>query len=301
MVGRFLKYVEIQTKMASVLPFLLGLSYVIYAYGRFDRLNTLLFFASMLSFDMATTALNNYIDVKTNGKKLEFSQKTAKQIVLILLILASCLGLALVFYTGLIVLAIGALCFGVGIFYTFGPVPISRLPLGEIFSGLFMGLLIPFLVVYINAPKESLIDYDFSNWILIVSVNVLNMLKLGVVAIPAMTGIANIMLSNNTCDLEADVAVNRFTLPYYLGVKNAVNLFAALYYLGYASIIVMVLFRIVPTYGLIIVFGLIPVQKNIQIFRKQQSKSSTFPLSVQNLGIMVIPVIISLIAGVIFK
>lgn len=301
MVIRFLKYVEIRTKIASVLPFLLGLSYVIYAYGRLDIVNTLLFFVSMLCFDMATTALNNYIDVKTNGKTLEFSQKNAKQILFVLLILASLLGLALVFLTGLIVLFIGALCFGVGIFYTFGPVPISRLPLGEIFSGLFMGLLIPFLVVYINAPNDSLIYYDFSNWILKLSVNTLELLKLGVVTIPAITGIANIMLANNICDLEADVKVNRFTLPYYTGLKKAVNLFAALYYLGFAAIIIMVLFKIVPIFGLIVLLGIIPVQKNISLFRKQQSKLITFPLSVQNLVFMIIPLIISLAVGAIFK
>lgn len=301
MIQRFLSYVEIRTKIASLLPFLLGLTYVLYAYQQINILNTLLFFASMLSFDMATTALNNYIDVKTNDKILEFSQKTAKQILVFLLILATVLGLALVFYTGVVVLVLGALCFGVGIFYTFGPVPISRMPLGEIFSGLFMGLLIPFLVVFINAPEHSLIYFTFANWLLQVSFNILDLLKLGVVTIPAIAGIANIMLANNICDVEDDVKVNRFTLPYYTGTKNALNIFALLYYLGYAAIIVMVLFGLVPIYGLIVIVGLIPVQKNISKFRKQQCKTKTFPLSVQNLVILLFPLIIVLTIGAILN
>ena len=301
MIQRFLNYVEIRTKIASLLPFLLGLSYVLYTYKQVDIRNTLLFFISMLCFDMATTTLNNYIDVKANGKILEFSQKTAKQILYFLLILAILLGLALVFYTGVIVLVLGALCFGVGIFYTFGPVPISRMPLGEIFSGLFMGLFIPFLVVFINAPEDSLIYVTFTNWLLQVSFNILDLLKLGVVTIPAITGIANIMLANNICDLDEDVKVNRFTLPYYTGVKNALNIFAALYYLGFAAIIIMVVFGILPVYGLITIVGLIPIYKNISKFRKQQSKTITFPLSVQNLVISLVPVIIILTIGTILS
>lgn len=301
MIQRFLNYVEIRTKIASLLPFLLGLSYVLYTYKQVDIRNTLLFFISMLCFDMATTALNNYIDVKANGKILEFSQKTAKQILYFLLILAILLGLALVFYTGVIVLVLGALCFGVGIFYTFGPVPISRMPLGEIFSGLFMGLFIPFLVVFINAPEDSLIYVTFTNWLLQVSFNIMDLLKLGVVTIPAITGIANIMLANNICDLDEDVKVNRFTLPYYTGVKNALNIFAALYYLGFAAIIIMVVFGILPVYGLITIVGLIPIYKNISKFRKQQSKTITFPLSVQNLVISLVPVIIILTIGTILS
>ena len=301
MVQRFLNYVEIRTKIASLLPFLLGLSYVLYTYKQVDIRNTLLFFISMLCFDMATTALNNYIDVKANGKILEFSQKTAKQILYFLLILAILLGLALVFYTGVIVLVLGALCFGVGIFYTFGPVPISRMPLGEIFSGLFMGLFIPFLVVFINAPEDSLIYFTFTNWLLQVSFNIMDLLKLGVVTIPAITGIANIMLANNICDLDEDVSVNRFTLPYYTGVENALSIFAALYYLGFAAIIIMVVFGILPVYGLITIVGLIPIYKNISKFRKQQSKTITFPLSVQNLVISLVPVIIILAIGTILS
>ena len=301
MIQRFLNYVEIRTKIASLLPFLLGLSYVLYTYKQVDIRNTLLFFISMLCFDMATTALNNYIDVKANGKILEFSQKTAKQILYFLLILAILLGLALVFYTGVIVLVLGALCFGVGIFYTFGPVPISRMPLGEIFSGLFMGLFIPFLVVFINAPEDSLIYFTFTNWLLQVSFNIMDLLKLGVVTIPAITGIANIMLANNICDLDEDVSVNRFTLPYYTGVENALSIFAALYYLGFAAIIIMVVFGILPIYGLIAIVGLIPIYQNISKFRKQQSKTITFPLSVQNLVISLVPVIIILAIGTILS
>jgi len=294
-INRFFKYVEIRTKIASLLPFLLGLVYVFYVYGQINLRNTLLFFTSMLCFDMATTALNNYIDIKTNGKQLEFSKKTAKQIFFILLVVATLLGLILVVYTGLIILFCGALCFAVGIFYTFGPAPISRMPLGEVFSGLFMGFFIPFLVVFINAPADSLVYFAIDNWVLQLSFNILGLFKLAVVTVPAICGIANIMLANNICDVEEDIKVNRYTLPYYIGKENALNLFAGLYYLSFAAIIVTATLKILPIYVLFALVPIIIVQKNITAFRKLQSKEKTFALSVQNLTIILLPLIIVMI------
>lgn len=298
---RFLKYVEIQTKIASLLPFLLGLFYVLYVSGQFILINTALFFTSMLFFDMATTALNNYIDIKTNGKELQFSKIIAKRIFFILLILAILAGILLVLNTSLIVLFCGGLCFAVGIFYTFGPAPISRMPLGEIFSGFFMGFFIPFLVVYINAPGDSLVYFSLNNWILQLWFNLAGLLKLGIITIPAICGIANIMLANNICDLEEDIKVNRFTLPYYIGNQNALNLFAGLYYIGFAAIIATALLKILPIYVLFVLLALIIVQKNIIVFRKQQSKEKTFALSVQNSVLTLLPLIIIMVIAGIFR
>src|SRR6476646_2953820 len=60
----FLKLVEIQTKLASLFPFLVGLLFVIYRYGTCNLVNTLIFFSSMLIYDLTTTAINNYMDYK---------------------------------------------------------------------------------------------------------------------------------------------------------------------------------------------------------------------------------------------
>src|SRR5690625_7412022 len=60
----FLKLVEINTKLASLFPFLIGSLFVLYYFGKFNVLNTLIFFCSMLIFDLTTTAINNYMDYK---------------------------------------------------------------------------------------------------------------------------------------------------------------------------------------------------------------------------------------------
>jgi 1,4-dihydroxy-2-naphthoate octaprenyltransferase len=59
-----LKLVEIQTKVASMVPFALGTVWTLYRYGEFNFLNFLLMLVSLLCFDMATTAINNYMDYK---------------------------------------------------------------------------------------------------------------------------------------------------------------------------------------------------------------------------------------------
>ena len=65
----FLKLVEIQTKAASVTPFALGTLIAIYRFGEFNFMNFLLMFISLLCIDMATTAINNYMDYKKAVRK----------------------------------------------------------------------------------------------------------------------------------------------------------------------------------------------------------------------------------------
>ncbi|MDD5636036.1 MAG: prenyltransferase, partial [Atribacterota bacterium] len=136
MINRFLSFIEIKTKITSIFAFLLALAYLFYIQQPINWRLTVIFFASMFIFDLTTTSINNYIDTKTNDQKLQFKRKTALLILLLLLSISTLLGLYLAILTDLVVLFLGGLCFLTGIFYTFGPIPISRLPLGEILSGL---------------------------------------------------------------------------------------------------------------------------------------------------------------------
>lgn len=60
----FLRFVELPTKVASMIPFLMGTLYALYRFEDFYVLRFGLMFVSLLSFDMATTAINNYYDFK---------------------------------------------------------------------------------------------------------------------------------------------------------------------------------------------------------------------------------------------
>lgn len=286
-VKRTLSYVEIKTKITSVFPFLMGLAYLHSSGYGIDPLKTAVFFLGMFCFDLTATTINNYYDTKKNHQTLQFARPTAKVIMLSLFAVSVILGLVLVYLTDPVVLFLGALCFFFGIIYSYGPVPISHGPYGEIVSGFFYGLLIPAILIYINVPEGGLFSYSFEDWKLFVLLDIKSILGLLMLSVVPFCLTANIMLANNICDLEHDVAVNRYTLPYYLG-KKALWLFAALYYTAYLSVIAMVVAGFLSPLSLILLISLIPVQKNINLFFKKQIKEETFIVSIKNFLIVII-------------
>ena len=269
---------------------------------------------SLLAFDMATTAINNYIDYKKALKiqgcsykdenaivKYGIKESTAKGIIFALLTIASILGIILTINTNAIVLLIGIISFLTGILYTFGPVPISRMPLGEVFSGVFMGFIILFLSCYIHIFDKNIISLVYHSNILIISINLLEVFYIFLISIPTITGIANIMLANNICDVEDDILNNRFTLPYYLGRKNSLNLFKILYYIGYIDLIILIILNISPVTSMLVLLTIIPLNKNIKLFCDNPVKSETFIVSVKNFAIMNVAHILSVFIMLVFN
>lgn len=275
---------------------MLTIAFLLYSGRPIDWLRTLVFFLAMFLFDLTTTAINNYIDTKTNEQVLQFERRTALTIILILFTISTALGLYLAYLTDVVVLLLGGLCFLTGVFYTYGPVPISRMPLGEVMSGLFYGLFIPFLLLYINMPEGTYLTLGLGWESIRLELNVMPLISVLLLAVTPMCTTANIMLANNTCDVEKDVKVRRYTLPYYLG-KKALWLFALLYYACYASIVAMVVLRILSPVCLVSLLTIIPVQRNINIFMERQDKASTFITSIKNyiiiMGSLTITVFVS--------
>lgn len=294
-IGSFLKLVEIQTKVASMIPFLIGTTYAIYRYGSFSWSNFLLMLVSLLSFDMTTTALNNYIDYKKAVKKHGFGyeshnaivryqlkERTVVAVISIMLLTAVIAGLFLYLNVGIVVLIFGAVSFAIGILYSFGPIPISRTPFGELFSGFTMGFVITFLSAYIHARNVPLIGFGFQGGILGISLNVKELIYLLLVSIMPICGIANIMLANNICDIEDDIANRRYTLPVYIGRDRALKLFRLIYIIGYFAVIAALIAGALPVISIAVIITLIAVNKNIKAFFQLQTKKDTFGLSVQN-------------------
>ena len=92
-------------------------------------------------------------------------------IIFTLLAIAIFFGILLTLNTNVIVLLIGIISFLAGILYTYGPIPISRMPLGEIFSGVFMGFVILFLSCYIHIFDKNIISFMYYNNMLNISIN----------------------------------------------------------------------------------------------------------------------------------
>lgn len=293
--GSFLKLVEIQTKVASVIPLLIGTLYSVYRFGKFDLTNFLIMTVSLLSVDMAITAINNYMDYKKAKKKKGYGyeehnaivrdgldENIVKVVIGLLLFIASALGILLYSRTDIVVLLLGLASFLVGIFYSCGPIPISRTALGEVFSGFFMGAIIIFLSSYIHLDKSQIISMDLSLTKFALSLNIFELFGFFLISLPAFAGISNIMLANNICDVKDDFENKRYTLPVHIGVENSIKLFEGIYLLGYLGVIAGVGFGFDSVISILMLATIKPVMENCKLFAKNPTKKDTFILAVKN-------------------
>lgn len=288
----FLEFVELRTKVASIFPMLLGMLWSAYRYQTFAWLPSLLFALAVVSFDMCTTAINNTVDFYKAKDKVYQEQENVLgkfgldlgemvRLVVCLLAFSVLLSLCLVWQTSWVLLPMGMVCFGIGIGYTFGPLPLSRMPLGELFSGLTMGFAIFFLAIYIQEPTRLLEVTVTGQWLDIRLAWPL-LLEIAGMSLPLVTLISAIMLANNICDLETDIRNQRYTLVYYIGKKNALILYSCLTILPWLAWLVYGLTGLLPLWSLVGLVAILPAYRSLKTFRKRQIKSQTFVESVKS-------------------
>lgn len=309
-ISSFLKLVEIQTTVASLLPYMLGTMFALYKFNNFNAKEGVVLFLGALFFDMTTTAFNNYVDytkaIKREGFGYEqhnaigrdnLNLNKVKYIIITMLLISIASGLVLFLKTDITVFIIGVICFSIGILYSFGPIPISRTPFGEIFSGMTQGFLLTFLVVYIHVYDQGIINLEMSNEIVKLLVNIKFFIAIFIISLPVVTGISNIMLANNICDMEDDLENKRYTLPIYIGKERALQVYKITYYIGFISIVVGVATKLLPVVSLVALIALKPINDNMKAFFKVQSKKDTFALSVKNFVISNVIYIGTLLIG----
>ena len=246
----FLEVVEIRTKLASLFPFGVGLLFSIAYFHQFSLLHTALFFIGMVVFDMATTAINNYMDYqKAKSETYKYKENIigrsgtsptlVRNMIFGMIAFTAVIGVTLAIQTGWMLLVMGGVCCLIGIFYTFGPIPLSRMPLGEVFSGVTMGLGIFAMVVYLNVAKEPpfFLAIDFGKGTFSLNGNLWQVLAVFWASLPLVLTIANIMLANNLRDLDTDIENHRYTLVYYIGRKQGVLLFQLMMLFCYVVIL----------------------------------------------------------------
>jgi len=307
----FIKLVEIQTKVASVIPFFAGVAFAKYRFDTFNPLVLLLFFICLLSLDMATTAINNLMDYKRavlkEGFNFEYhnavvrdklNEKAVITVILLLLLTSAAFGLWLYVLTDIWVLLLGLFAGAIGVTYSFGPLPISRTPLGEVVSGLTMGGIIYFVAIYIQVYDLELIKIGLENSVLAIDLKIIDLIAIILTSLPMIIYISNIMLANNTCDVEDDVVNQRFTLPFFIGKKRASYLFALLNLSTFLILIFNVLVGVLPLITLLSLITIIPIYKNSRTFIDKQDKASTFVLSVKNFILYGIVYIITIGLGI---
>lgn len=292
----FLNFTRIQTLPAALLSPIAGVLYALYTFKRFHLLPTVLFFIGLIAINLFVSAWNNLMDYqkaldpeyKTHENILStrhISPQLALTVCLVLLAIDIVVGIGVVLTTNIAILPVGALCFIIAIFYTFGPFAFSRFPLGEILAGFAEGLCGFFFGIYINAFDLNFFTASFDHWLLTFNMDFAVLLPIALIGFMCFCMNFNVMLADNICDLEQDEKNGRKTLPHYIGIPNALKLYVSMYGLACLIILTSVLMGILPKTTLLMALVSPFVIQNVNRFLKKQVKSETFILSVHNLMI----------------
>ncbi|MDR0297080.1 MAG: 1,4-dihydroxy-2-naphthoate polyprenyltransferase [Streptococcaceae bacterium] len=278
---------EMKAKAASVFPVLLGLAYSLYHFHTARLFPLFLFLLSAVLFHCFVDIWDNYNDyhhavdtadykVNTNiiGRE-NLNLTTIKGLLILFFVSSSGLGLWIAAMTGWSVFWIGLMCYFVGIFYAWAPRgfrTLSSLPVGEFSSGLTMGYFIFLLAVIIGGGTHF-------------ALSALTFLQTFIVAFPSVLLIKNLMLANNTCDLEEDEENHRFTIVHYLGKKWAVRWWLSSLVLAFLFVLLAIIWRQIP-WSVALIFLLIPLMKKLATaYLARQIKKETFIASAKILFI----------------
>ncbi|VTS13418.1 UbiA prenyltransferase family protein [Streptococcus pseudoporcinus] len=295
----FLELVEMKAKTASVLPFLIGLCFSYYHYGSVHLFLVLLFFLAMFCFNMFVDIWDNYNDYK-NAINLDYqaqtniigreslSLKSIEQMMAIFLFISAAIGILLTVMVGWPLLVMGLFCFGVGIFYSYGPRHLSSLPLGEFFSGFTMGFMISLICVYLNTYDKFSWDFSTLGAIFLIS-------------LPNTLWIANLMLANNLCDKEEDESNHRYTLVHYTGLKGGLVLFALGNIMAMLAIIGQYMLGLAPVVVLLCLFLVPFIYKQTSLLWQKQVKKETFICAVRILALGSLTHVVTYFVGLLLK
>jgi 1,4-dihydroxy-2-naphthoate octaprenyltransferase len=211
----FLKIVDIRTKIVSASSLLIGSAWALAtAPERFSWGLFALMAAATLLVDMGTTGFNSHFDFVTGVDTRESDQERFKALVqadidprialhlsFALFAVAVPLGLAIGTRAGWGVVAAGASCMVFAYFYSGGPHPISRTPVGEFFAGGLLGGALVVIAAYVHTRS-----LDAATLLL---------------GLPSSLVIAAILSTNNACDRVGDARAGRRTLAIVLGPARA--------------------------------------------------------------------------------
>ena len=292
----FLEVVEIRTKVASIFPFIMGILFCLVYFHEFHPLNTIIFFVGMILFDLTTTSINNYMDFKKAKSKVykyeqnvigreKIPETLVRNMIFGMLALTLLIGLYLTWMTGWLLLLMGLVVCFIGVFYTFGPVPLSRMPLGEVFSGVTMGLGIFAITIYLNTVTQKVfyLDIDFATGTFGLVGHLWAVCAIVLASLPLVFTIANIMLANNLRDLETDIENHRYTLVYYIGRTNGIHLFQGLMLASYGAILIGFLFGLYQWPILLVFLTLPKIRQNLKEHQASLPHPRSFGYSIKNM------------------
>lgn len=210
----FLQIVDIRTKIVSLSSLAIGTAYAVAVTGTFSPGLFVAMLVATLLVDMGTTGFNSYYDfvggVDTPESDAEKSKAlvqrgidpaVALRISWLLFVLAGVVGLALGALVDWRLVLAGGACMIIALLYSGGPLPIARLPVGEIFAGGLLGLVLIVIAAFVQTRSVD----PRVVWL----------------GLPSSLLIATILSVNNLCDVAGDAKAGRRTLAIVLGRARA--------------------------------------------------------------------------------
>lgn len=295
----FAELIELKAKTASIFPFILGVAYSLYHYQIANFGPLIIYFVAMFCFNCFVDIWDNYNDYHKAVDTEDYKKNTniigrenlslslIKGLLLFFFSISLILGLIVAGLVGWPVFWLGLFCYFIGVFYSAGPKPLSSLPVGELASGLTMGYLIFLICVYINTSTVFIWNFG-------------TLASTFLVALPSTLLIANLMLANNTCDLEEDEGNHRYTIVHYIGKKNALRWWASAIVLAYIFIVVAVVLGLISPL-MLLMFILLPfIIKQARPYLQRQVKSETFIASVKILMVFSLLQAILMVLALVF-
>jgi 1,4-dihydroxy-2-naphthoate octaprenyltransferase len=239
-----LRIVEARTKIIGASSVVIGTGYAAWFAHHVDWQVFAMMLAGTLFIDLGTAGFNSYFDFVRGVDTVESDVDRYKVLVhrdldprVALWIawgafgLAGLFGLVLGARVGWEVVAVGSGCMVVAFFYSGGPWPIAATPVGEVFAGGLLGLVLVMLAAYTqgrhNPPGVLL------------------------VGMPSTVLIADILTVNNTCDIEGDRAAGRKTASIMLGPKRSRVLIIAMVAVAYGLAFALAAAHVLPVVSLV--------------------------------------------------
>ncbi|MBD8068547.1 1,4-dihydroxy-2-naphthoate polyprenyltransferase [Bacillus sp. PS06] len=208
----------------------------------------LVMMVACLIIQAATNMINEYYDYKRGLDHAEsvgiggaivrdgIKPSTVIRLAFILFGIAVLLGVYICMNSNWWIAAIGTGCMLVAYLYTGGPFPIAYTPFGELFAGIFMGLIIILISFYIQTGTVT------TSSILI--------------SIPIVILVGAILMANNIRDLDGDKENGRKTLAILLGRRNAIRFLGGMFTVSYLWLIALIFTNHVSFWVLLVLISI---------------------------------------------
>ena len=254
------------TLTASFVPVLTGTAIALF-YEDFKPLLFLAMLVASLLIQAATNMFNEYYDYVRGLDNKEsvgiggtivrdgVAPTFVRNLAFLFYFISVLIGIYICISSSWWVAVIGVISMAIGYLYTAGPYPIAYTPLGELFSGLFMGPVIIMITYFIQTGSLSWNAFYVS-----ISVGIF---------------IGCINLANNIRDLDGDKEGGRKTLAILLGRPKAIQFMATLFVIAYAWIIYLVIVNYVSAWVLL---TLISIPKAVLAIKQFKGKTLAFEM-----------------------